>query len=247
MRWVSDVPQATGYRTTTDEWRFSFTLSVTTWGANTGNWSLALLVGTEVDSVVTSQAILQSYWEVENNGTDPGGNWENTNVWLDVDTVYYVWGCAFAFVTGTGGSYTPCEDEDSDAGYVETFYTFTTFSDGSVFLFTPDTHPLAVHLASLGVDVSLSLYLIGMAPLAIASLFFFYADRRIVPGRLFVPTVIIVSANIFLRFWPPFVAIFLFLFTGYLFVVPIIGKMQGGAEEEAERMKKEAQASQMPL
>ncbi len=240
MRWSADIPQAVEHNTTSDEWRYEFGLRVDSWGANTDNWTVRLLIGETVDTAPFTPIGALNFFDVENNGTNPAVSFFSDDVWLDVGTSYYLWGCARDYDLAPPIT-TPCGD-GVDPGYLETFLSFTVLSTGGLFEFTPSTHPLALGLTQLGLQVDLSLFIIGIMPLAAISIVLYLADKRLKPERLFVPMVVIVSANIFLRFWPPIMAVFLFLFTGYLLMAPIIGRTRS-----RDGQPKEVQASQTPL
>lgn len=80
-----------------------------------------------------------------------------------------------------------------------------------------EDHPLQLELAALGVPPVVGLFMIGVAILVLS------LGVVVLAGRgddtdLFIVMSMAVSANVFLKFWPAIVGIFLWLFVGWVFV-----------------------------
>lgn len=221
LKWGMDAPRLTGYNATSGNYTYAFSASVDSTGVATGFFGATFYIAEEVGVAPAAAA--------ENTPSinlDAGISFLPLEVAftgeLEIDTTYFAVGCAVN--AGGGWTFLPCEDSDTDPGTEVVFFSFTVMSDGELFLFTPGTHPLALGLIALGLDVSLSLFIIGMIPLIILSIFIFYANNgRANDNDLWVPFIVIVSANLFLRFWPAYLMVFLFLFVGWMLLRRTVG------------------------
>ncbi len=96
----------------------------------------------------------------------------------------------------------------------EPLVTFTTPSIG-----TPlggESHPLAIHIQNLGVPVNITLAILGLIiiviPLGVVTVI-----REFPKNQDLLPILIMgLSVNVFLRFWPPILIIFIGLLCGWM-------------------------------
>ncbi len=86
-------------------------------------------------------------------------------------------------------------------------------------------HPLAPHIESLGIPVDITLAVIGLLIMAAPVLIVSILSREI-GNDVFLPLILLsLSANTFLRFWPPVLVIFIGLLTGWMVVSVLTGGM----------------------
>lgn len=223
LKWGFDAPLLTGFNSTSNNYTYDFSASLDGVGAITGFLAATFYIGETVGSLPVVEAESTPSFNldaVELQGQLPFQVTFSGE--LEVDTVYFAVGCA----VNAAGSFTfvPCEDSATDPGTEVAFFSFQVMDDGELFLFTPGTHPLAVYLLALQVDISLALFFIGMIPLVIMGLFMFMASKKGVDENdLFVPFIVIVSANMFLRFWPLLLWPFLIFFVGWMLLSRTLG------------------------
>lgn len=99
---------------------------------------------------------------------------------------------------------------------------FASLAVGDIIPFV--VHPLEGPLNSLGLDVNISLGVIGIMLMAMPFAIITLLGKNVTNADLIPAFLMIASANVFLRFWPPIVLIFLALFAGYTFMSRVGGK-----------------------